>query len=106
MADLDFADVVMTRLEWERPRTLGAIQEELNVSRRKVEQAVEALRLRGTPICSGSAGVWLTKDPAQMLANVEALRSRAITVMRGARALRQTARRFARYQQLELWGAA
>lgn len=108
MSDLDFASLLHVHLGWGRDhaKTIGDLAESLNVPRRTVEKGVEELRLRGVPICSGTPGVWITHDPAELLAQVEALRRRAIHQLIGARALRTTARRFARTQQLDLWGAA
>lgn len=63
-----------------------------NVSRREAEAAVQSARLHGVPIISGSDGVRLTYDSAEVRATAEALRKRARTQLLTARALLRTAR--------------
>jgi len=98
----DFPSLVEMRLFWGRPVTISQIAEDMKCSRRMVEKAVEELRLSGRPVCSGSAGVWLSQSAPELYAQVEALRRRAIHQMLGARSLRQTARRFEKHQQLTM----
>jgi len=89
----------------DRARTIGSLQEQLRCTRRSVERAVEELRLSGAPICSGTEGLWLTTDAAELRAHADRLRSRAIHQLLGARALRATARRHEKVQQQELWAS-
>lgn len=100
----DWASIVATQLGFGRDnaRTIGDIQERLNVPRRTVEAAIEQLRRSGSPVCTGSDGAWLTDSATELRQHADALRSRAVTVMLGARALRATARRYERSQQLRL----
>lgn len=102
-----WSDLLRTRLYFGRDRavTIGQLQEQLGVSRRIVERAVEELRLSGAPICSGTEGLWLSLDARELYAHAERLRSRAIHVLLGARALRATARRHERVEQTELWAS-
>jgi predicted DNA-binding transcriptional regulator YafY len=102
----DFPTLVQTHLFWGRDRavTIGRIAEDMDASRRSVEQAIEQLRRDGSPICTGSPGVWLSVDSRELYRNADALRSRGIKVLIGARALRATARRFERVQQTTLFG--
>jgi len=53
-----------------------------------VEAAIQAARLGGAPICSTGDGYWLG-TPAEVAACAARLRSRAITQMLTARALRR-----------------
>jgi biotin operon repressor len=101
-------DLLRTRLFYGRDRavTIGTLTEQLGVSRRIVERAVEELRLSGAPICSGTQGLWLSTDARELYAHAARLRSRAIHVLLGARALRATARRHERVQQTTLFGDA
>jgi len=94
-----------TLLFWGRDRaaTIGAIAESAGCARREVEKAAELLRADGAPLCSGAEGLWLSDSPEELLAQVDALRRRAIHQLVNARALRRTARSFARQQQLALW---
>jgi biotin operon repressor len=103
-----WSDLLRTRLFYGRDRavTIGTLTEQLGCSRRIVERAVEELRLSGAPICSGTDGVWLSTDARELYEQAERLRSRAIHVLLGARALRQTARRHERVQQTSLWDVA
>jgi biotin operon repressor len=102
----DFPSLVATHLFWGKPVTISQIAEDMKVSRRQVEHAIEQLRLDGTPICTGSPGVWLSQSAPELYAHAERLRSRAIHVLLGARALRATARRHERVQQTTLFGDA
>ena len=104
----DWPTLVATHLFWGRDRavTIGQIAEDMDASRRSVEQAIEQLRLEGRPICTGSPGVWLSTDSRELYEHAERLRSRAIHVLLGARALRRTARGHERVQQTTIWDAA
>lgn len=104
-----WADLVRTRLVYgrDRARTIGDIAEQLGTSRRTIEAAVETLRREGAPICTGSDGVYLSTDARELREHAERLRSRAIHVLLGARALRTTARRFEKHQQTMIeWSEA
>ena len=100
----DWPSLTFNRLSWGRDgaQSIGSLQEAMGVSRRIVERAVESLRAGGAPICTGPDGVWLSVDQQELLQQVDALRRRAIHQLLGARALRQTARRYAKVKQLEL----
>lgn len=101
----DFAtQAVLARIGWGRDHadSISAIAEALQTSRRSVELAVRALRLDGKPIASAGDGVWLTTDPAELIATFESLRGRVRSQMVTAWAVRQTARRMraaATYQE-------
>lgn len=102
-----WSDLLRTRLFYGRDKavTIGTLTEQMGCSRRIVERAVEELRLSGAPICSGTEGLWLSLDARELYEQAERLRSRALHVLLGARALRQTARRHERVQQIELWAS-
>jgi biotin operon repressor len=104
----DFASLVQVHLSWGKDRavTIGTLQEQLGVSRRAVEKAIESMRLEGVPVCTGSEGAWLSTDARELYAHAARLRSRAIHVLLGARALRATARRHEKVRQTTIWDAA
>ena len=103
-----WADLIAVRLPYGRDRavTIGALQEQLGVSRRIVERAIEELRASGRPICTGSEGVWLGQTEAEVRACADALAQRLVTQYRTVRAMRQTAQRMRGVQQLSVWDAA
>lgn len=104
------ADLVYARLPFGRDRAvpLSAVAEQMGVSRRAVEEAVQSLRHGGKPIASGSEGVWVTHDPAELWETFRSLRHRIAAQSATAWALRKTARAYERndYQQTELFPAA
>lgn len=102
----DFASLVQVHLSWGRPVTIGTLQEQMGVSRRMVEKAIEQLRLEGVPVCSGSAGVWLSTSAPELYAHAAFLHARAARIHEGANALEATARRHERVQQTTLFGDA
>jgi hypothetical protein len=99
-----WADLVATRLRWGRDGavTIGELAESMHVMRREVERAITALRAEGVPVCTGSAGVWLTTSPSELRVCYRWLRSKYIHQAIGARVLLQTAQRFERTQQTTL----
>lgn len=72
------------------PHSIDELRYRLNVPRRDIEAAVEALRLRGEPIIGGASGLHLTSDPSELREYVNARRRRALSIFRGSRALRHT----------------
>jgi len=104
----DMPSLVQVNLRYGRDaaRTIGDIAEDMGISRRAVEKAVESMRLAGVPVVTGSDGAWLSVDPQELADAAERLRSRALHILLGARALRATARRHAKVQQLGLFDAA
>ena len=76
-------------------RTIGSLSESLKVSRREIEAAVQAARLNGVPIVSGSEGLWISDSPEEVARAAESLRKRLVTQYATVRALRATARRMA-----------
>lgn len=87
-------------------RSLGAIAEQLGWSRRVVEKAVQALRLDGKAVASGSDGIWLTDAAAELDATHHMLVSRLQAQAATADAVKATADRMRGSQQTELWRAA
>jgi biotin operon repressor len=102
----DFPSLVATHLFWGKPVTISEIAEDLKVSRRQVEHAIEQLRREGVPIITGSLGVHLTTSPEELRQAYRALRRRYIHQAIGARVLLETAKRFERAQQTTIWDAA
>lgn len=102
----DWPSLTFMRLSWGKDGaiTLGELAETMGVSRRVVEKAIETLRATGAPICSGSAGVWLTTSERELLEQYRALRRRYIHQAINARHLLRTARAYARNQQTTLFG--
>ena len=91
------------------PITLTDLSWALGIGRREVEHAVQELRLSGRPVVSGGSGVRLARDATEALACAARLRTRALTQMATARALRDAGRRLeaqeAAQGRLTLWGA-
>ena len=87
-------------------RTIGELAESLRVSRREIEASVQAARLDGVPIVSGSEGLWIASTPQEALEAAQALRRRAITQLVTARALRAAGKRMAAIRQQTLWEEA
>lgn len=87
-------------------RTIADLAEALNVSRREIEASVQAARLDGVPIVSGSEGLWLGTDD-EALAWCERQRSRGITLMESAQGVQRGVerRRAIREGQGTLWAA-
>ena len=76
------------------PRTIDELRSHLDMTRREVEEAIQAARLAGVPIIDrGRSGVALTSDPDELAAYLEKRRRRMATVHRGTLALRSTLRR-------------
>lgn len=72
--------------------TMDVLARWTSLGRRDVEAAVQELRLAGEPVITGSFGVRLSDDPAEVAAAAEGLRRRLVTQYLGVRALRQTAK--------------
>ena len=87
-------------------RTIGELAEALNLPRREIEAAVQAARLDGVPIVSGSEGLWIASTPLEALEAAQALRRRAITQLVTARALRAAGKRMAAIRQPSIWDVA
>ena len=94
MTDLPASDLIYVHLLWgaDKAVTIGELAEGLNLPRRTVEGAIEALRRSGAPICTGSRGVWLSQDPEELWEQYRRLRHRALTQLANLRGLQRTAR--------------
>jgi thiamine pyrophosphate-dependent acetolactate synthase large subunit-like protein len=90
-----WSDLVRTRLMYgrDRARTLSALAEQMRVSRRVIEAAVEAARREGAPICSDGSGLWLAQTAEEVRECADRLNRRLVTQYRTVRAMRQTAQR-------------
>ena len=99
-----WSDLIRARLFYghDKPRTLSDLAEQLRVSRRVVEKAIEESVLNGAPIVTGSDGAWLTTSPSELEAAAAALDARALRIMGRAKALRATAARIGGQQDLGL----
>jgi biotin operon repressor len=102
LMEIQWADLLYLRLRWGEPQTIGSLAESMNAPRRAIEKAVEQLRGSGAPVVTGSAGVWLSSDPAEILGAYRALRRRAIGQLVGARPLLRTAEAYSRNRQTRL----
>ena len=88
------------------PRTIADIAAATGLYRRRVEEALEAIRARGlAPVCSGPAGVWIARDLADFEASIEADRRRAVRQLTTVRAMRRLRGRLAA-PTVELWRKA
>lgn len=107
MTDLPAADFLRLYLGWgkKQAHTIGLLAQMTNLSRRETEAAVEALRMDGVPVCTGNAGVWLSGDQAELRGQIEARTSRAKTILRGNRGLKQAIAALERVEQLPLFAA-
>ena len=80
----------------------------LGIPIRKVQEAIQELRLAGHPIISDGDGIRLARNAEEAAACAASLRRRAIHQFLTARALRRTARRMAvaedNLARLTLWG--
>ncbi len=84
------------------PATLRSVALRAGLPRRRVEEAIEAIRKAGTiPVCSDSRGVWIAQSVAEYAANVEARRRRALVQLVTVRGERRLLRRLA--QPMTLW---
>lgn len=83
--------------------TMDVLARWTSLGRRDVEAAVQEIRLAGEPIVTGSFGVRLSDDPAEVAAAAEGLRRRLVTQYLGVRALRRTARTMQSADDLTLW---
>jgi biotin operon repressor len=99
-ADLLFMNLHMGR---DRAESIGSLAERMQMPRRAIEAAVEALRRSGAAICSGSEGIWLTDDPDELIDQYRRLRRRAIHQLANLRAMQRTARNLRGYRQTELF---
>lgn len=68
---------------------------------REVQEGIEELRRTGAPICSGSRGIWLTMDPAELREQYRRLRRRAVHQLANLRRMLRTAEELER--PLTLW---
>lgn len=86
-------DLVRTGLGWgvRAAQTYEALSDRLGLPRREIEAAVEQLRREGAPVCTGSRGVWLTTDPAEIREQYRRLRRRAIHQLTNLRRMLRTA---------------
>jgi biotin operon repressor len=86
-------DVVQPALGWgaAAAQTYEALSARLDLPRRDIEAAVEELRRSGAPICTGSRGVWLTQDPAELREQYRRLRRRALHQLANLRQMLRTA---------------
>lgn len=87
------------------PAKLHSVALRSGLPRRRVEEAIEAIRKGGlAPVCSGPEGVWIARDVREYEANVDARRRRFITQALTVRAERRLLRRLLAPGQGRLWG--
>lgn len=102
-ADRDNTARVIAAID-ERPATLPTIALRAGLPRRRVEEAIEAIRKGGlAPICSGPEGVWIARSVEEYEANVDARRRRAVMQLLTVRGERRLVRRLATPGQATLW---
>ena len=88
----------------DKARSIGAISEASNVSRRKVERALEDLVQSGIPIVACEDGVYIASTPAEARAYAQSPRGRISAVQARISALERWAD--AQEAPLSLWDAA
>lgn len=93
MIVVTYADRVHAALGWGREQavTIVDLARDLDMPVRSVQASVEELRRRGVAICTGSAGVWLTQDPDELLDQYRRLRGRALHQLANLRRMQRTA---------------
>jgi predicted transcriptional regulator len=84
------------------PARMDDLAHWLNVPRRDVELAVQALRLAGEPIVSDGNGLRYSTDPAEVRECAQRLRSRLATQAVTTRAMLRTARRMEQPKEMVL----
>lgn len=86
------------------PQTLADVARRAGLPRRRVEEAIEAIRTDGIAlVCSGPDGVWLARSLEEATDNIEARRRRALRQLVTVRGERRLLRRLER--PMTLWGA-
>lgn len=104
--DVDNAARVLSALD-AQPQTIADLARACGLPRRRVEEAIEAVRTDGVAlVCSGPEGVWLARSLEEAEANIEARRRRAVRQMLTCRGERRLLRRLEDPDRLTLWGAA
>ncbi len=102
--DRDNVSAVLAALD-AQPATLRSVALRAGLPRRRVEEAIEAIRRDGIAlVCSGPEGVWLARSVSEAAENIEARRRRAITQLQTVRGERRLLRRLA--EPLTLWEGA
>jgi hypothetical protein len=105
VTDLAARDLVHVSLGRGRDNaaSLSDIAERLHLTRRQCEQAVQALRLDGIAVASGSDGVWIG-DWQDMAATAAMLNGRLVSQVATIKAVEATTGRLraAQYQQTTL----
>jgi biotin operon repressor len=86
-------------------RPLGEIAESLGVSLRSVQKASEQAKAAGIPIVTAEGGVYAAVTASDALIAYRQARSRALTQLRGASAIKRTWRRMQQVHQETLWAA-
>lgn len=86
------------------PTRLADIAHATGLPRRRVEEAIEAIRKAGAaPICSGPDGIWIAHTTVDYAVNVETRRRRAIGQLLTVRGERRLLRRLLVPGQGRLW---
>ncbi len=88
----------------QEPATIEDLARITHLRRRRVEEALEAIRRGGlVPVCSGPEGVWVARTVTEYEANVDARRRRFVTQALTVRAERRLLRRLMTPGQGRLW---
>jgi len=82
---------MITDLLTDTPQTKKVLAEKLGTDSRSVEEMIQAARLEGAAILSSSEGYWVSHDPAEIRKCADRLRSRALTQLETAGALKEAA---------------
>ena len=85
--------LVLAAIRRDDPRSMSAIAEDLGISRRRVEKAVQSLRLAGQPIASNGAGVFYATSWKDLADTFQSLRHRVVEQSRTAWQVRRSMRR-------------
>jgi biotin operon repressor len=103
----DLLAVLYSADQW---HTIDDLARRLRMPRRAVENAIEHLRLEGTPIVAGNDGVRISTSAAEVREYAQDRRRRLVSIAKGTRKLLATARRMQEAEDakghLTLWDAA
>ncbi len=107
-ADLSDVDLIRMRLSYgaDNAITQPDLAKACGLPLRRVQTGLEAMKRAGTPIVTGTPGIWLSDDRAEILAAYRRDRARAIGQLVNNRGRLKAVRALDQVEQTQLWGAA
>ena len=89
----------------DRAISIGALAEQLGMSRRAVERALEQMVLDGIPVIANSSGVYITDSPSEARAYAASLKGRLAAIQHRISALERWADDADGAQEVLPWAA-